>query len=1201
MPQVSTPRTTRNSRGLRQSPGVSSADSCLGDSSRVSKRLRQASPATPTPSARVARFAARPNQSLALEAILEEQSQPQTPTQAATRSAAVTRPSIIPPPVTLAPATPSFFTPPQRNSSLFLEHRRVSSIRSTAIQSAKGPFPRTPIRYPARHTLKFVEVTPKPSQSRARGSPGFETRRFRQRRDEEGEEAFARELWIAIRNDHYMRDCWCGPPNIYNSKQEAEAAVGHLRFYVVGSETKNLRVLQRKNDFGWHCSCGNTGYHPVYQDLINNNGKRPAETSEIDLIAQDHGSETNQIVDRVVPALSEQISDHDEEGPQPPTQPKARQSMWAQACGILIRAVSTMGSPVMNLLGKLRELPTVAYDILDVRRKDTESEAIIVKRLKRLAPASPISNEQPTGDDAEDGFEDIVWADEPTKRIGFCQLQNLLDILAGQLNSINTGRVVGGSTLSDIHLQIKDGEDLSTSIALHQFQEQKYGPMTDEEPEDERAEKLLDVLATYKKSLERGIDFIQHVYDYNLFQGLKQMYHKPPRVLPLGNIWFRQDAMLVGKFLCFLRSLDSVSPIKAATLETICKVIVDVNAIHKQQLAPSFVALKSDSTEDMPGSFPEERISPLEDIPADELTIQPLYDFKYPSPEPEEAPGRPGDYKMIEKPKGILKPSTNWAEPPPSPTYVATPEKKRKLAFKSPLLKFVPPSNIPTKVMTPEEAEQLVQARLRAEALRDERSKRMFEAKRIVSRQRDSTLSFKDKWDLEELEKDEREMGLSYHARKYDGFLSGVQDDMEKRAEQDKENRFKTELHLTPRIRMVRVPAPPVPSTPIIRRRLEHVQRIDAGSPGTSSPVLNVKSVEVEEPSQTVLKKKPAPRSIEEFFAQDDDDLAISTTKLEQLQIDRQIREEFEVGVQRELEEKKKREEEEARAAEERRIKEELRQKEEARRREREAQKQKEAEEFAALTGLRPPTRRLIRDLNDDWDCKVDNAARANPNTELVKTLEGQPLTRRDFEEKLLPPTAWLNDNVIIGSILHVANYINMAKGATDQEPKCAAFTSYFWPRLLSHGPSQCGRLLRRAGVRKNNFFNIDTILIPICAQSHWTLAVIRPQKRTVAHLDSMRAGRGDTAVKNKLLELVHFILDDQFVESEWQAIDYEGPRQTNGWDCGVFAITNAMCLALGLNPKLAYTERELTQQRRVLAAVLLNEGFKGEFTLDGL
>jgi hypothetical protein len=43
------------------------------------------------------------------------------------------------------------------------------------------------------------------------------------------------------------------------------------------------------------------------------------------------------------------------------------------------------------------------------------------------------------------------------------------------------------------------------------------------------------------------------------------------------------------------------------------------------------------------------------------------------------------------------------------------------------------------------------------------------------------------------------------------------------------------------------------------------------------------------------------------------------------------------------------------------------------------------------------------------------------------------------------------------------------------------------------------------------------------------------------------------------------------------------------------------MYLALGLNPKnVVYTERQLTVQRRRVAAMLLNERFKGESSLDG-
>ncbi|KAK4239263.1 hypothetical protein C8A03DRAFT_32675 [Achaetomium macrosporum] len=1183
--QALTPRTTRNSRGLRRSP-VSSVNS-----GRVSRRSRTSGNLS----------SPRPAQAAALEAVAEEQLA--TPTRVA-----VARPPVFPPPVSLPPATPQIFTPPPRTSSP-PEHPRISAIRSASARSARRfASPRTPVRYPRtpRYLTRFVDVTPTNPPAPGPDSPAYETRLFRQRRDEEGEERFARELWIAIRNDQYMKGCWCGPPNIYNSREEAEVAIGHLRFYVVGSETKNLRVLQRKDDFRWHCSCGNNEYRAVYKNLINANGKRPAEDTEIDLIAQDQGSKSGQPVDRVVPAPNEPPTaeeDHSQaSGNTQQEVPTPAPSMWAQAFNILNRAVVTMGSPLVTLYGKLREqLRVDSYETVDTFRKDAHSGSIIVKRLKHQAPGSSIEQNSPSAN-CDDGFDELVWADDPMRRIGFERLQGLASTFAGQIENIKAGKVVGGASISDIRKQIQDGQDLGASIAIHMYQEYRHGPTSPDEADDERADKLLNTLVAYQDRLTMTIGFMRNVYDCDLFEELKRRHPEPPRRLRLGNTMFRQNAMMAGEFLCFLRSLDNVCRMDSTALETICQIIVDANAIHKQEMVPSFVELKHNPIEDMPGYFPEEKPSILEEVPADELIIEPLYDFKFPEPEPSnwEDQIEPGDYRLVPKPKGILKPSKEW-DVPASPRYVTTPEKKRKLAFKSPISKFIPPAHIPAKVMTPSEADQIVKAKLKAEVLRDEHSIRMFEASRTVSRQRDITLNFRDRWTLDDLEKDDKEMGLTYHARKYDGFLSDLHDDLEKRAGEDKENRLKPTIKLAPRRRMVQIPLPPLPSTPELRQRAAHLLENDTSSPGASSPAVNpLMRPKAEEKPSKPAEKKPPPRTLEEFFAEDDDDLEISTAKLQQLQIDRQIREEFETGVQRSIEEKRKRQEEEALREKQRREEEERRRQEEERRREQEARRQREDEEFARLTGLRQPTRPLITSLSREWDLRVTNAARANPTAELVKTLEGQPLTRRDFEEKLLPPTAWLNDNVIIGSILHIANYINTVNGATDQEPKCAAFTSYFWPRLLSHGPGGCGRLLRRAGVRKANLLNIDTILIPICAQSHWTLAVIRPSQRTVSHIDSMRAGRGDESVKNKLLELVRFILEDQFVEADWRAVDYEAPRQTNGWDCGVFTITNAMCMALSLNPKYSYTERELTLQRRRLAAVLLNEGFKGEFSLDG-
>ncbi len=793
-----------------------------------------------------------------------------------------------------------------------------------------------------------------------------------------------------------------------------------------------------------------------------------------------------------------------------------------------------------------------------------------------------------------------MWTTEPTKRIGFQNIQHLLDAFESQRQYIKAGRIIGGPSIAAIQAQLQEDQDLGTSIAVHKYREYKYGPMPDEMTEDEQADQFLRTLAAYYDCLGLSCNFMLTIYDSDLVESLRRTHPTPPRRLPLGGAQFRLCAKKVAEFLSFVRSLDAIRHIDTATLETMSQMIVDANAVHKQELFPSYVELGGDVTEAMPGYFPQEKVSPIEELPAEEFKVQTLYDYRFPGPDSGDSNEhiRPGDLRLVPEPKGILKPSKEF-DCPASPKYVATPQKKRKLAFVNPVSKFIAPTHIPTQIMTPEQAKEILSAKLKADLLRDEHSLRMLEAARTVSKTKMPWYLEEDKFSVETIERDDREMGLAHYAQKYDDFFSDLHDDLVKRYEKQQE-KSKMKLSPTPLRRMVRVPIPPLPSNRYAYREE------DTGSPASSASPNPLMRPKVEEPPKPVEKKRE-PATLEEFFAADDDDLEISIIKLEQIQIDRQIRDDFVVGVRRSKEEKRQREEEAARREKQRLIEEERRRKEEerrrveeARRREQEAQWAREADEQAAITGLRRPSRPLITALSSEWDNRVTSAARANPTAELAKTLEGQPLTRRDFEEKLLPPTAWLNDNVIIGSILHIADYTNKSKGATDQEPKCAAFTSFFWPRLMSHGPGGCNRLLRRAGLRKNNLLNIDTVLIPICDHAHWTLAVIRPGRRTVSHIDSMRAGAGDERVKTKLLELMKFILEDEFVETDWSAVDYAGPRQTNGWDCGVFTITNAICMALGLNPRFTYTERELTLQRRRLAAMLLNEGFKGDLTLDG-
>ncbi|KAL2265585.1 hypothetical protein VTJ83DRAFT_6685 [Remersonia thermophila] len=1217
--------------------------------------------------------------------------------------------------------------------------RLLKSPAPPRLPSASLPWPpREPSASPASSVSSVsLSLPPSTTNSPSAALPatpiaprGFasETRRFRQRRGEEGDDNFARGLYLAIRNDQRMRNCRCGSPAIFSSREEAENGSGHLRFFLVGDERRSLRVLQRKDDFIWHCRCRHHRRLPEFKLLLNENGKRRAEDGELDLLARIQESPTEKRarrVERIVSAATEPTVAHEQQQQQQEQQAKATTSttttttnnnnnnkfLLTKARIFINRAVAAMGAPITTALAKMRHtLGREAYEAVDTRREDPATGSIVVKRLKRYT-AHPS-----TWKDPDDGFENLAWANDARKRVGRETIDFLLANFKSQIRSIEDGKLVECDSIEDIEDCVDDDTDVGASIGLHLYRDYRFGPVDDRDPPEKVDAVLNKALREYDSRLRACVSVMEVVYHEEVIDRLKQQYDAPPRHLPLGNVEFRKDAMDVGRFLLFLREAALVRPIPRATPEALAQITVDVNAVHKQEMVPSYIEVEREMTNDMPGHFP---LDPpvLEDVSPNKVDVPGIYDARYPEPDKADDWDKrinPGQYKLISKPKGILKPSKEWAEPG-SPRYVATPQKKRNLSFVSPVSRFVPPARIPSKIMTEEQAKNIEHRKIKAEVLGDEHSKKQLEEAHFVGG------LFELRPDSKSLD---REMGLKHYEERYGRFIRGLKSDMDRLHEVEKKRQEEERRRrCPPRMRRLKLhrnsdgklevtfvspvvsrrttnyktssydddddeiarspvlmnPFPPRPSPPpkpprktlaeffaedddldlmnpewrpprsarnlperpeppILRPRDDDYEivkklyrtlppREDAQKPAAPQTAENPEPHDdaagsgphdatkehpaadaAQEPGPHDDAQEPAATGAEEAFAGDktvlgdDGDalLAPSIEMLEQLHLDRQIEAELRAGVLRQIEEKK-RLEEERRREEQRRLEEERRRQEEERLREEAARRQREADEEAARTGLRAPQRPLITDLSDEWDNRVINAARANPSSELCKTLEGQPLTRRDFEEKLLPPTAWLNDNVIIGSILYIAEYVNTSTGAADQEPKCSALTSYFWPRLMSHGPSGCGRLLRRAGLRKQNLLDIDTILIPICEASHWTLAVIRPSRRTVSHLDSMRGGRGHESVKRKLLELVRFILEDRFVEDEWSAVDYEAPLQTNGWDCGVFTITNAICLALGINPRLAYRANQLTLQRRRLAAVLLNEGFKGDFSLDGV
>ncbi|KAI1095164.1 cysteine proteinase [Rostrohypoxylon terebratum] len=255
--------------------------------------------------------------------------------------------------------------------------------------------------------------------------------------------------------------------------------------------------------------------------------------------------------------------------------------------------------------------------------------------------------------------------------------------------------------------------------------------------------------------------------------------------------------------------------------------------------------------------------------------------------------------------------------------------------------------------------------------------------------------------------------------------------------------------------------------------------------------------------------------------------------------------------------------------------------------------------------GLRRPKGALISSLTPDWEQK----ARASPMDGRTEQHKWQGARHRDGVElsphdfgRLVPENEWLNDNDIQAALVHLATYVNDKAGVRPKvdPPKCVALSSQYWSNFRAEPRKNVypRGLDRNWGMKPANFLDIDTVLIPVNQANHWTVLIIRPTRRTVAYVDSFHSA-GLQHISDAQTWLATF-LGDKYVANEWRTEQYSVPHQTNGYDCGMFVITNSIYLSLGIDPS-GYSQDDMPLQRLRIAAVLLNGGFTGPFDLSHL
>lgn len=184
-----------------------------------------------------------------------------------------------------------------------------------------------------------------------------------------------------------------------------------------------------------------------------------------------------------------------------------------------------------------------------------------------------------------------------------------------------------------------------------------------------------------------------------------------------------------------------------------------------------------------------------------------------------------------------------------------------------------------------------------------------------------------------------------------------------------------------------------------------------------------------------------------------------------------------------------------------------------------------------------------------------------------------------------LKPNGWVNEEVI-NFMMYLIEDRAKRRGQPVSYFAQTFFMSKLVPTLKQYEFAQVRRLFRPNRLQTvygiDNLFQFSKMFIPIHVNgNHWTLSVVDFTKKTIQYYDSL--GKSGKAWMKHIL---HFLkdasatLDHHLDETDWSMADVtNAPMQTNGNDCGVFTIINAMCISD--NIPLHYDHRHIIHLRK--------------------
>jgi Ulp1 family protease len=273
-----------------------------------------------------------------------------------------------------------------------------------------------------------------------------------------------------------------------------------------------------------------------------------------------------------------------------------------------------------------------------------------------------------------------------------------------------------------------------------------------------------------------------------------------------------------------------------------------------------------------------------------------------------------------------------------------------------------------------------------------------------------------------------------------------------------------------------------------------------------------------------------------------------------------------------------------------------------------EMERKDKEKEKKKLTKLKSTEKNFIREPSIEAFTKVPSLElmKASPGHEVIK---GRNPISHDDLLKILLPLAWLNDNAVNGFLTALCE---SAKAKLSKQRKLAgtpiddiiprfhSFNTLWFPKMTSKkGYDDVKMWAKRAKFPGATLLKLIKLFIPIHLGNHWVLLLINPQRKSITVYDSMSSQTMTRRILSTGRDYLRHELGDAWKEDEWTDIDGKSSQQANGSDCGVFTCFNALATFYGDPNELIPDELDLVDARKMMAAILVNGGFSGDFDLE--